>query len=164
MAMSASASALIKNISLGIRNSSHTAIRVEICRNGDAREPRIGDSNSRPCSAITETRVVGSGQRYIVSNSNPVGVIITPRDCDLGFAGYCPDRRRLQFYTRNPWVGRPFFFTDNREIGLKEHQHDLGSQHAIRYELRRYADEDRDGEHVKLMRIEIQHWDIDDLP
>jgi hypothetical protein len=155
-AMSRSKRLVVKNISLGIRNSSNTAIKVQVCRNNHATNPAsTGRSNSKPCSEITETYVVGSGQRQIVPNSNPVGVIITPY-CAFGS---CPElEKTLYFYAENQFLSPPFFFTDDHRLEFSEHEVHLRWQHGVHYELRRYADEDRDGEHVKLMRIEILKW------
>jgi hypothetical protein len=165
MAMSASASAHeTKRISLGIRNSSLTPIRVDICRNRDAREPTARVS---ACHQITESHVVGSGHVYIVPNSDPVGVTIT-RDpqCVVGFDP-CPDGRTLYFYAQNGgFFYFPFFSTNGHQIALDEppghqgitHYYHLGDQQFIHYELRRYADEDRNGENVNLMRIMITKW------
>lgn len=156
MAMFASASASpgIKKISLGIRNSSLTPIRVQFCRNGHARYPT--KTNPKTCHQIEGTYVIAPGQSHAIPNSNPVGVILTS-ECRPGYFP-CPDNRELNFYAGNGGFFYPFFITNNDHISLSDNQHVLGSQQMIKYELRRYADEDRDGENVKLMRIEIRQW------
>ena len=159
MAMSGSTSAMSgskrwgpKRISLGIRNSSRTAIQAQICR--------TPPTFKNPCSGrTTQTYVIQPGHRHIVSNSESVGVVITCAP------GSCPDpdtRKTLNFYAGNDLIFLPFFILEGDErVALNEHQAVQRTKHYVRFELRRYPDEDRDGENVKLMRIEIRHWPAD---
>jgi hypothetical protein len=159
MAMSGSTSAMsgskqwVKRISLGIRNSSHTAIQAQICPSPHARQPHA--PAEKPCSEITQTYVIQPGHVHIVSNSWDVGAIITCAP------GSCPDpdnRKTLNFYAANDAIFLPFFVAEGERIGLRQGQFVDRTKHYVHYELGRYADEDRDGENVKLMRIEIQRW------
>ncbi len=105
MAMCASASAGyktgLKDISLGIRNSSKTPLQVQFCRNLLARENYEGGD---PC-LITSTRVLRAGERLIIPNGNPVGVII--RSAVPFLTGDKP-KHALSFYARNEAFMRPY--------------------------------------------------------
>jgi hypothetical protein len=138
-----------KDVSLGIRNSSKTAIKVEICPKGHANDP--GNSLDGPCNVVTETSTVWQGDRKIVFNTNPLGVMISP------FASQAKNTRLL-FYVSNPLVGLPYIRANGHKVALTEGEHVIRDVDGVEVELRRYADEDRNGDSVKIMRIEIRKW------
>jgi hypothetical protein len=163
MAMSGSTSAtsgskrsVIRKVSLGIRNSSETPIQAQICPNGHARHPT--DNSINPCDQIMHTYVVQPGHRHIVSNSDQVGVIIT---CAPGSCPDPNDRKTLNFYATNHAIFLPYFIAEGERVHLRDHQFVDRTKHYVHFELRRYPDEARDGENVKLMRIEIKRWPAD---
>ena len=139
-----------KDVSLGIRNSSKTAIQVEICPKGHANDP--GNSLDGPCNVVTETSVVGTGDRKIVFNTTPLGVMIRP-----AYGGPAKNTRLL-FYVSNPLVGQPYIRANGHKVALGEGEAVIRDVDGVEVELRRYADEDRNGDSVKLMRIEIRKW------
>ncbi len=155
MAMSASASAIVRNISVGVRNSSKTPIQVHVCVN--ALSIKYEDGNTQdPCGAITHTYIIGQGDRAIIPNANPVGLIITnynPRE-------YWPAQRdrTLYFSARNRLFGEPYFRAQGHKVPLSDTEAVLRHVNGVDFELRRYEDDVRDGQIVKIMRIEIRKW------
>lgn len=161
-AMSGSASATCfhvfgctKDVSLGIRNSSKATIQVEWCPGGHANNP--GNTHDSPCDRVTtpQPQIVKPGERLIIFNTNPLGVIITAQ---RQYSGDPTQHRTLHFYVKNPDIGLPFFRAQGHEVELREGQHVDRDVNGVKVELRRYADEDRDKQPVKLMRIEILKW------
>jgi hypothetical protein len=145
-----------KDVSLGIRNSSKAAITVESCGPRHASNPsNVGD---RVCSAITTPLpiYVKPGHRLILPNDNPIGIIIK------GIHQYPGDPskpRTLDFYVKNPDIGLPFVrWPGSRELDLPVGIPRIRYVDGVQVEFRRYADEDRDGQHVKLIKIEILKW------
>jgi hypothetical protein len=158
-AMSGSASATClygfctKNLSVGIRNSSKTAIKAQFCPGHHANNP--GNIGANPCDTVTYSRVINPGENYTFSHVNPLGIIITAQRADP----WDPVKlKTLYFYVKNPDIGLPFFRAQGREVQLEEGQADVRHVNDVKVELRRYADEDRDKRSVKLMRILIQEW------
>jgi hypothetical protein len=165
MAMSASASAnlSVKRISLGIRNSSKATIEVKVCTNQhiDSRY-EDGFDFASPCGTIDHIYGIPPGQRAIVPNANPVGVIIS------NFYGHGPAHdRTVYFLARNRAVdyGRVtyhhlyFLWSAAWGLGIDYVRSPvLQDINGVRVEFRRYYDEDRNGENVHLMRIEIRKW------
>lgn len=160
MAVSASANATCvnvfcaKDVSVGIRNSSKTAIMVQICPRGHVSNP--GDTGANPCSVVTETYIIGAnGQRKTIFNTNPLGIIITPY---YPFGTGPAQDKTSYFYASNPLIGLPFFRAQGHKIALKEHETVLRHVDGVHVGFHRYGDEDRDGQSVKVMRIEIRKW------
>jgi hypothetical protein len=157
MCASASANVFLKRISLGIRNSSKTAIHAQVCRNLSVSARYEEGLQQNPCVGVPPTYTIRAGDVKIISNANPVGVIITNAVPFL--TGDRKDERTLYFSASNESLRRPFFRMGGLEIPMSEgHAETWGSYHGVGLELRRYHDEDRDGESVKLMRIEIRSW------
>jgi hypothetical protein len=171
MAMSGSASANVKRISLGIRNSSKTPIRAQICTNRHIRSGfEAGLMYESPCDTIEGIWDIDPGQRAIIPNANPVGVIIR----NIRFNRHSPAHdRTLYFLARSrsyeygkvhgtPQISYETYFRSWTPSSLEKvfawPQPVLRDVAGVRVELRRYHDEDRDGENVRLMRIEIRHW------
>jgi hypothetical protein len=190
--MSASASAHIggvKNISLGIRNSSKTPIKAQVCTNLDVRGETGNNwyklsayedgTSDRPCGSITHTYLIDPGHAAIVPNANPVGVMIsnsnphgtsTAHDMTLYFLarnrsiqqkGDCGDcgSGEIPYFMWGVWGSYKNAFLEG-QAALK-HVNDINGydpNSGAAVELRRYHDEDRNGENVKLMRIEIRTW------
>ncbi len=161
-AMSGSASATCfhvfgctKRVSLGIRNSSKATITVERCGGDHANNP--GNTHDSPCDRITSPlpEAVGPGSVLIGPNRNPVGIIIKAQ---RQHSGDPTQHRTLYFYVKNPDIGLPYFRAQGHEVELREGQASVLDVNGVKVELRRYHDEDRNGEPVKLMRIEILKW------
>jgi hypothetical protein len=157
MAESASATCLYgfctKNLSVGIRNSSKTAIEAQFCPGNHANNP--GDTHANPCDTVTYTRIIKPGENYTFSHVNPLGIIINAQRADPWDPVHL---KTLYFYVKNPDIGLPYFRAQGHEVELKEGQHVDRHVNHVKVELRRYADEDRDKKPVKLMRILIQEW------
>ena len=69
-----------------------------------------------------------------------------------------PDATRtLYFYVKNPDIGLPYFRAQGHEVELREGQASVLDVNGVKVELRRYHDEDRSGEPVKLVD-EILKW------
>jgi hypothetical protein len=157
----------VKDVSVGIvNNSKTTAIRVQICPNGHVSTRYQLGLQSDPCSAITETFVIGAnGQRKTIFNTNPLGIIITPNypfgvcetaPCPFGVPPV--QNKTLYFYASNPYFGKPFFRAQGFKIELSEHHEMFHKVDGVHVGFLRYGDEDRNGASVKLMRIEIRKW------
>jgi hypothetical protein len=180
MAMSASASAnvFVKRISLGIRNSSRALIEVKVCTNRNVSGPLRNDRGAlisayedgdaaQPCGTIDHLYSVPPGQRVIVPNANPVGVIIS--NVIPHSSGPAQDKT-LYFLARNKLfedgagliAGELPYFQwgawGSYKNPFDQGQAVLRDVDGVSVELRRYHDEDRHGESVKVMRIEIRHW------
>jgi hypothetical protein len=66
--------------------------------------------------------------------------------------------KTLYFLARNRPFERPYFRAQGHKVALSEGGAVLRDVNGVGVELRRYPDEDREGESVKLMRIEIRSW------
>lgn len=158
IAMFASASArivIVKDISLGIRNSSKALIQVQVCTNLHVSSRYEDGLTPDPCGPIDHTYILRAGERTFISNANPVGVIIT--NYIPNSSGPAKDKT-LYFLARNRLFERPYFRAQGHKVALSEGEAVLRDVNGVGVELRRYHDEDRDGESVKLMRIEIRSW------
>jgi hypothetical protein len=142
-----------KDVSFGIRNSSQTDIRVEICPKGHANDP--GNTYDGPCNVVTETFDLGPGQVRTIFNTNPLGVMISP----AASGGGPWKNTTLLLYVSNPLVGKPYVRAKGHKVELAEHEaHVRDAAGGVNIELRRYGDEDRNGDSVKIMRVEIRKW------
>jgi hypothetical protein len=175
MAMCASASALVGAvlpISLGIRDSSKTPIKAEVCttlagERGYYELSSYERHRSRgPCGEITHTYIIQPGGRAIVPNSITVGVMIsnynphgtsTAHNMTLDFAA----RNRLQQATQTPGCGdcassgeKPYFVWggwgdykkvfDEGQAALVHVNDGYDPNVGVSVELRRYHDQGRD--------------------
>ena len=146
-----------KKISVGVRNSSKIAIQVQWCANGHVSDAYQFGTDYNPCSVVTENYVIQPGGRHIFFNANPAGLIIQP-----AYPGGLTRSRALEkilyFYVDNPDVGLPFFRAQGEKIALSEGEERFHTTDTVDVGFKRFHDEDRDGESVKLMRIEIRSW------
>jgi hypothetical protein len=164
-AMSGSASAsrcpnvviCAKSISIGVRNSSKMPIQVEWCPNGHVSSAYQFGTNYDPCSVVTETYNVEPGGRHIFANANPAGLIIQPA-YPTGKNSIGAREKILYFYVSNPYVGLPFFRAQGEKISLSAGEERFHKTDTVDVAFKRFHDEDRNGESVKLMRIEIRKW------
>jgi hypothetical protein len=142
-----------KDVSFGVRNSSQTPVHVEICPKGHANDP--GDTHNGPCNVVTESFSLGPGQAKTIFNTNPLGVMIRP-----SAPGGGPWKNTtLLLYVSNPLVGKPYIRAQGHKVELAENEAPVrDAAGGVNIELRRYGDEDRNGDSVKIMRVEIRKW------
>lgn len=147
-AMSAPANALThaRDISTGIRNSSQVPIKVQICPNGHVSIHYQFGTQANPCSTVTETYTVLPGDRHIVFNTNPLGIIISAKG------------KTLYFYAKNPIIGLPFFEANGSKVALDAPETRERTVDGVHVRFRRWVDEPRHGETVKLMSLEMVDW------
>ena len=170
MSMSASAQALCvgpfcaKEVSVELVNNSHVAVFAQICPKAHASNP--GNSQESPCHRITYSNTIGAnGQRQTFGPFNPMGLIVSPaypfgvcEKAPCPFGSRPALNRTLNFYIKNPLIGKPYVRVQGHEIPLVEGQTRSGHLQGFHLEIKRSADADRNGNSVKVITITIGRW------
>lgn len=170
MAMSAPAHALCvgpfcaKEVSVELVNDSKVAVFAQICPKAHASNP--GNSRNSPCHRITYSNTIGAnGQRQTFGPFNPMGLIVSPaypfgvcEKAPCPFGSRPALNRTLNFYIKNPLVGKPYVRVQGHEIPLAEGETRSGHLEGFNLAITRSADADRNGKSVKIITITIRHW------